>query len=106
MLSLWKNAEKGAGLWLESAVLGKANELRVCAFAGHGFVNLFKADLPWFIIAAVAATPVLYCAVLACRHYVPFERPYLTLRSDTSRFESDTLGRIATAPAVASVLCC
>lgn len=41
--------------------------------------------------------------VMACRHYVPFERPNLTPRSLAPRCESDALGRSVMAPAVARV---
>jgi hypothetical protein len=38
MLVLWKNAEKGARLWLECAALvtNDLGGLGVCVFAGHG----------------------------------------------------------------------
>jgi len=56
MLVLWKNAEKGASVWLECAAHTRTNDRGFVLSQDMGGVDLYKADLPCCIIAEVAVT--------------------------------------------------
>ena len=84
MQNAWKNAEKGASLWLEDycGLCSTPNETRA------NFV--YKADLPEFIIAAAAALSYIACEssrVRGCCAHAAGLTP-----QHSAHCESDTLG--------------